>query len=97
MRLHLVLSSALAIACSAPSVPTCDTTTCQGCCDAAGACHGGLTADACGANGSTCQPCGSGTTCSAGACTAASTLTAAGLAVTDVAVHIEPARTLAST
>ncbi|HTB75672.1 MAG TPA: hypothetical protein VK762_20615 [Polyangiaceae bacterium] len=48
---------------------TCDTTTCAGCCTAAGACVGGQSVATCGVGGTECKDCTSmGGACTSGAC-----------------------------
>ena len=46
--------------------PPCNTSTCEGCCDATGVCRLGTAAEACGSKGGTCAVCTSG--CMSGAC-----------------------------
>lgn len=48
--------------CELPAVK-CDSTNCDGCCDAAGICRVGQDNSACGVKGQTCAACASGTTC----------------------------------
>lgn len=51
------------------TAPTCDSTTCDGCCDASGACKFGTTTDACGDNGAVCVNCAlTNQGCVSGAC-----------------------------
>ncbi len=49
------------------AVPTC-ASLCDGCCDAAGRCHGGASAEACGEGGKLCASCGSSELCAKGVC-----------------------------
>jgi hypothetical protein len=48
--------------------PTCDRSTCTGCCDAAGECVSGTSRNFCGAGGVQCGVCATSTRCRAGAC-----------------------------
>lgn len=66
-------ASGLTLAACSGTTTTCSPSTCGGCCDSTGLCKPGVTADACGVDGETCGRCGSGTTCSQGACTASGT------------------------
>ena len=53
--------------CIAP--PTCDSTNCEGCCDASGQCRSGDNEAACGSVGMACATCEGTESCLAGACT----------------------------
>src|SRR5688572_18956456 len=58
-----------ASSCPAPR-PACDSSTCQGCCDAQGVCQPGTWTDACGFGGFSCSQCSG--QCAAGLCTGSS-------------------------
>ncbi len=68
-RLSLIVAvvAALVVGCSA-GAKTCGPSTCGGCCDSAGACQFGTSAQSCGGSGGACRACQGTEVCNAGLC-----------------------------
>ena len=67
-RLQTVLFLLLCAACGQGPTRSDCTTTCAGCCDAAGECQSGTTQTACGIAGRTCTTCSTAQSCAVGVC-----------------------------
>lgn len=67
MRRLLPVLLAISLSCSSGS-QTCNSSTCQGCCDESGECHAGTGLFECGAGGAMCVACAANQVCAAGAC-----------------------------
>ncbi|MBE2249037.1 MAG: hypothetical protein IAE78_05750, partial [Myxococcus sp.] len=67
MKTLFVVLSLSVIACGAPA-PTCDASSCSGCCDATGQCRTGTELSACGSAGVECSFCATGFSCEQQAC-----------------------------